>query len=120
MIRKNLDSRGLMFCDELETIFPVASTSIICNAIPVSPFIRFREVSFLSVSRSWIVQNFPFTSGSALMSKTLDGHPVINDPSHLLSPVPDPGSILVRNGIRHPHPNLVENMFETSEEVVRL
>jgi len=85
----------------------------------LTPFVKFTEVSLPSVSRKWIIQDFPSSTGSELSSIIFEGHPVIKDPSQLLSPVPDPGRTLVRNGTRHPHPNRVAKPFETSEEVVR-
>ena len=108
-----------MFWDEFDTSFPVASTSVMDKGFPLSPLTRLKDVCFPFVSRKWTIQYCPSDAGSALINRIFGGQPVINDPSQLLSPVPDPGSTLVKYGTLQPHPNLVAKPFETSDEVVR-
>jgi hypothetical protein len=119
IILKNLDSRGPIVREGFNTGIPVTSTSTVDKAFPFSPIKKVKIVSFPSISRKWTVKYLPPASGSALIRRIFEGQPVIKDPSQLLSPVPDPGRILVRYGIRHPQPNLVAKLFDISEELVR-
>jgi hypothetical protein len=98
---------------------PVTSTSVAGNVLPFNPFTSFKEVFCPFVSRKCIINDLPSASGRAVISIIFEGHPVINEPSLLLSPSPEPERMRVRNGTRQPHPNLDAKPFETSGEVVR-